>query len=253
MSLLIKFILFAFCFAIFTCQSVELALTTKQKFKLKADHYKPQVSSDRAVLLLHQCNFNRTMYDNIGQELSLRGIHALSFDFRWMGESIDEKTDIRVLAKLPPEQRKNPWAKVMEHWPEDVQLAYDFLRKKVGNDGLIGVVGASCGGRQAKVLAEKNSVSAFSFFSSAVVSSSNEEDVASYKSQLAKKPTLFISAEQDSTFAGTQKGFELNENLNTKFLAYKGEEHGYPLLEQDNNLAKTIALWFDRNLTSTNN
>lgn len=225
----------------------EHTLTTDKGFNLKTDYYQPKNSTNRAVLLLHQCNFNRTMYDGIGQALSERGIHALSMDFRWFGESIDGKTDINELAKLPPAERKNPWPMIMEFWPSDVQLAYDFLRNKVGKDGQIGVTGSSCGGRQAKVLAESRPIKAMSFFSSAVVQSS-EESINDYKATLAKMPTLFISAEKDGTYKGTQRGFELNENINSKFISYKGDEHGHPLLTQDKHLATAMADWFDSNL-----
>jgi len=248
MPSLLKLLSFVFFAATFVSQATALTLTTKQNFKLKGDYFQPQHATDRAVLLLHQCNFNRTMYDDIGQKLSLKGIHALSIDFRWFGESIDEQTDIKVLAKLPTAERKNPWAMVMKHWPEDVQLAYDFLRNKVGKHGVIGVTGASCGGRQAKFLVNNNPVSAIAFFSSAVVSRNDEKSIVNYKATLAKKPTLFISAEKDGTFAGTQKGFSLNENINSKFISYKGDKHGYPLLEQDKHLASIIAAWFDDNL-----
>lgn len=245
MSPLLVFLSAALLASTTPSQETELTLETKQGFALKADYFKPQNTTKRAVLLLHQCNFNRTMYDDVGLELSLRGIHALSLDFRWMGESIDGKTDIKELAKLPPEERQNPWAMIMEHWPEDVRLAYDFLRQKIGEDGLIGVTGASCGGRQASILAENNPVSALSFFSSAAVDPDDTEDIAYYKTNLSNIPTLFISAEQDATYSGTQAGFSLNQNLNTKLVSYKGNHHGYPLLEQDKHLAKSIATWFD--------
>ena len=221
-------------------QAAEITLTTEHGFELKADYYQGENAVERAVLLLHQCNFNRTMYDNIGRELSLRGIHALSLDFRGFGESIDAETDRKKFGR-------NSLFTYMKHWPKDVQLAYDFLRKKVGKNGIIGVTGASCGGGQVKVLAENNPINAISFFSSAVVHNDDEETIANYKG-LGKKPTLFITAEEDATFAGTQRGFTLNENINSKFIAYKGKGHGYTLLEQDKHLAKTLVNWFDSNL-----
>jgi len=229
------------------CQADEQTLITKQGFELKTTYYPPKSPTNRAIVLLHQCNSTRTMYNSIGAELSQKGIHALSLDFRWYGESIKGATDLKELAKLPPEERKNPWPMIMEHWPADVQLAYNFLREKVGVNGVIGVVGASCGGRQAQILAENNVVTAMSFFSSSVVQK-NEESANSYQQVLAKIPTLFISAEQDGTYLGTKRGFTLNENINSKFISYKGEEHGEPLLEQDKHLAHSIANWFDANL-----
>jgi len=244
----LQFKLLIVCLMVFTSdsQAIEHTLITKQGFELKTDYFMPQPATNRAVILLHQCNSDRTMYDNIAVELSQKGIHALSLDFRWFGESVSGKTDVKELSKLPPAERKNPWAMIMEHWPEDVQLAYNFLRHKVGVNGNIGVVGASCGGRQAQILVENNPIKAISFFSSAVVH--NDDAETNYKTSLAHLPTLFISAEQDGTFKGTQKGFTLNENLQSKFISYKGDEHGQPLLKQDKNLANTMANWFDANL-----
>ena len=231
------------------CHANELTLTTKQGFELKTTYNQPQTPTNRAVVLLHQCNSTRIMYKDIGKQLSQRGIHTLSLDFRWYGESISGATDIKELAKLPPAERKNPWPMIMEHWPAAVQLAYDFLREKIGEDGAIGVIGASCGGRQAQILAKNNSVAAMSFFSSAVVQN-NDESVEDYQTTLAKIATLFVAAEQDGTFEGTKRGFTLNENIHSQFISYKGEEHGHPLLAQDKNLVNTIARWFDANLVN---
>jgi len=137
----------------------------------------------------------------------------------------------------------------MEFWPQDVQLAYDYLRDKVGKDGVIGVIGASCGGRQAQVLAENRSVVAIGFFSSGVLNKNSEKSIAEYQAKFSSLPTLFISAEKDGTYSGMQKAFSLNENPKSKFLSYKGSMHGHPLLTLDEHLAGSIANWFDSNLT----
>ncbi|NQY38456.1 MAG: dienelactone hydrolase family protein [Alteromonadaceae bacterium] len=216
---------------------------TKQGFQLKADYYKPQQAENKAVILLHQCNFNRTMHDDIGKELSSLGIHALSLDFRGFGESISEEFDRKKLSELPRNERRQAFGDIREYWPEDVQLAYDFLRNRVGDTGLIGVVGASCGGRQAKIVAENNPIDAISFFSSAMTN--GDGAIEKYKEKFSKIPTLFISAEQDATYKFTQKGFALNENIKTKFISYKGKIHGHPLLTLDTRLGRTMAVWFD--------
>jgi hypothetical protein len=36
------------------------------------------------------------------------------------------------------------WDALSTHWPDDVQLAYGYLKDKVAAEGLIGVIGASC-------------------------------------------------------------------------------------------------------------
>ncbi len=204
-------------------QAEEITLAESFISKLEASYYSPQAPTHRAVLMLHQCNFDRSMYNEIGHELSLRGIHALSLEFRGF--------------------------KILGHWPKDVQLAYDFLRNKIGSNGVIGVIGASCGGNQAKTLAKHNPINAMAFFSSDVVNEKSEGDIKHYKTSLAHKPTLFIAAEEDFTFVATKKGSELNKNINSLFLPYKGGKHGYPLLEQDKGLAEKMVHWFDNNLT----
>jgi len=243
MPILIKSLLFTLCVISSASQAIELTLTTQHGFELKADYYQPQQAEQKAVLLLHQCNFNRTMYDDIGRELSSLGIHALSLDFRGFGESISEEFNRKKLRELPRNERRKAFSDIREYWPGDVQLAYDFLRNKVGDKGVIGVVGASCGGRQAKIVSESNAITAMSFFSSAMTN--GEGAIETYKEKLSAMPTLFISAEQDVTYKFTQEGFTLNENNNTKFISYKGKMHGHPLLTLDSQLARTMAVWFD--------
>jgi len=229
-----------------TGHAQNITITTKQGFQLKADYFEPLNEENKAVLLLHQCNLNRTMYEEIGNELRLRGMHELSLDFRGFGDSTNESFDRKNLRKLPQKERRAAFKAIREYWPQDVQQAYNFLREKIGKKGHIGVIGASCGGKQAKIIAEKNSIKAINFFSSAMTN--GENGAKYYKENFSEIPTLFISAEQDATYKFTQEGFTLNDNKNSKFISYKGNKHGYPLLIQDQHLAPTIAEWFDQNL-----
>ena len=88
-----------------TSFATEITLTTSDNFSLKADYYPgentTQKLSNSAVLMLHQCNYNRTMYNAIGEQLAQRGIHALSLDFRGFGESISEEYNVDVIQKSP--------------------------------------------------------------------------------------------------------------------------------------------------------
>ena len=74
------------------------------------------------------------------------------------------------------------------HWPEDGQIVFDYLKGKIAKNGKMGIIGASCGGSQAITLAEKESISAISFFSS----SQHDENIARYSKALVEKPTLNI-------------------------------------------------------------
>lgn len=245
MNAFLKIISAAFLTITTASQANDLTLTTDTGFALKASYYQSNKASDRAVLLLHQCNYNRTMYNDIGQQLSEHGIHALSLDFRGFGESATDEFSAEKLQKLPREERRVAWQKMSAHWPSDVQLAYDHLKSKMSDKGIIGVVGASCGGGQAITLAEKNPISVIGFFSSG----QRDENVARYKKILADKPTLIIASEEDrGTYASAQKLFATTTNTNSKYIAYKGSAHGYPLLDSDKQLASYMVSWLDSHL-----
>lgn len=227
-------------------QAVDLTLKTQTGFELKASYYQSNKISDRAVLLLHQCNYNRTMYKDIGQQLADNGIHALSLDFRGFGESATDKFSAEKIQDLPKEERSKVWQKMSSYWPSDVQLAYNYLKSKISNKGIVGVVGASCGGAQAITLAENNPISLIGFFSSG----QRDENIIRYKKILADKPTLIIASEGDrGTYESAQKLFSTATNSSSKFIAYKGTAHGYPLLDTDLQLASYIVSWLNSQLT----
>jgi dienelactone hydrolase len=146
---------------------------------------------------------------------------------------------------LPTEERRAAWQKLSKYWPADVQMAYDHLKSKMSDNGIVGVVGASCGGSQAITLAENNPVSVIGFFSSG----QRKENITRYKKVLADKPTLIIASEKDTgTYESAQKLFTATTNSNSKFIAYKGTAHGYPLLDNDAQLASYMVSWLDNQL-----
>ncbi|MBQ4851689.1 dienelactone hydrolase family protein, partial [Pseudoalteromonas sp. MMG012] len=204
--------------------ATESVLITSDNFSLKTDYFKPNIASDRAVLMLHQCNYNRSMYTKIGEQLAQLGIHALSLDFRGFGESVNHQYDIEKVRSQPDDTRRSAWLTLSQNWPDDVALAYNYLKSKTGNHGRIAIIGASCGGTQAVNLAQSTPMSAIVFFSSA----QNETNIARYKTDLANVPTLIIAAEQDGrTYSSAKTLFDSAMHINSKLISYKGPEHGY--------------------------
>ncbi|MCW8832242.1 MAG: alpha/beta fold hydrolase [Colwellia sp.] len=228
-----------------TSKANDLLLKADDGFDLKASYYQSNITSDRGVLLLHQCNYNRSMYNEIGQQLSAQGIHALSLDFRGFGESTNDEFNIEKIQALPQDERRKAWRAMSVHWPSDVQLAYKHLLSKISDKGIVGVVGASCGGSQAITLAENNPIKVIGFFSSG----QRDENIARYKKIMADKPTLIIAAEEDTgTYESAKKLFKTTTNEQSKFIAYKGGDHGYPLLDKDKQLGRYIVGWLDSQL-----
>jgi esterase/lipase len=245
MTLFLKSLSIASIAIAFSSFSAELTLIGKDNFELKADYFQGESKGTRAVLMLHQCNYNRSMYNTMGQQLSEQGIHALSLDFRGFGDSINTEFNVKKLAKLPQKERRKQWQVMSAQWPNDVKVAYDYLKSTLAKEGVIGVIGASCGGSQAITLAENEAVAAIGFFSSA----QRDENIARYKLSLADKPTLIIAAEEDGrTFTSAQKLFSTAIHPKSKMISFKGNSHGYPLLTLDKQLDETIVHWFTNQL-----
>ncbi|KZN31624.1 hypothetical protein N474_22110 [Pseudoalteromonas luteoviolacea CPMOR-2] len=223
-----------------TSTMANIQLKAKDGFNIVGTYFSTDPSSQAAVLMLHQCNYNQTMYKNIGKQLSNNGVHALSIDFRGFGKSKNQTFDVSKFANLGTEKRREAWRAMSAHWPSDVQIAYNYLKDKVGKTGKIAVIGASCGGGQAIELSKNNSLAAIGFFSSA----QSDERINQYVETLSDKPTLIIAADEDGrTYTSAQRLFVEANHRNSQFLAYKGEEHGYPLLDKDVNLKNTIVNW----------
>jgi len=112
-------------------------LTASDGTKLKATYF-PAAQPGPGVLLLHQCNRQRKVWDPLARQLSATGINVLTFDLRGFGESGGEPFD-----RLTPQQRMQLF---QEKYPADIDTAFAYLVSQpgVGRD-VIGVGGASCG------------------------------------------------------------------------------------------------------------
>src|ERR1700723_1617266 len=72
-------------------------LTASDGTKLKASYFAAKPGP--GVLLLHQCNRQRKVWDDLAQQLSTAGINVLTLDYRGFGESAGDRFD-----KLPPDK-----------------------------------------------------------------------------------------------------------------------------------------------------
>src|SRR5262249_13248606 len=98
----------------------------------------PSASPGPAVLLLHQCDDQRTVWDPLGQRFAAAGITALAIDYRGFGESGGPRYDT-----LSNEQKA---AVTATAWAGDFDAAFAFLSRQSGVDaGRIGPAGGSCG------------------------------------------------------------------------------------------------------------
>lgn len=187
------------------------------------------------VLLLHQCNADRASWEPLGRALAAAGCHVLAFDLRGFGGSKgglggDFATDSKTLWPM---------------YPGDVDRAVEFLRGLPDVDGArLGVMGASCGGSQALLLALRDEkVKALGFLSSSLPWL-GESDVAQFTANRSM-PVLAIGAEEDEgTFERMKAMFDISKDPLSKLILYKGDLHGAPLFAFDAGLVPSIVAWF---------
>ena len=131
----------------------------------------------------------------------------------------------------------------------DVDRALEFLAALPGVDGTrLGAMGASCGGSQALLLASRSeNVRALVFLSSSLPMIS-EEDIVLFERN-RDVPLFTIAAESDEgAAAAARRLFDRSRNDGSRFLLYKGHEHGVPLFERDPALVTEIVAFFLANL-----
>ena len=123
-------------------------LTEADGTKLRATYYSAGKAGP-GVMLFHQCNRDRKMWEALAPNLTNLGINVLTLDLRGFGES--EGT---AAFKLSPEEGRKM---ITDTWPMDVDKAYAYLtaQPEVKKD-LVGAAGASCGVNQSVQLARRH-------------------------------------------------------------------------------------------------
>src|SRR5437870_10330766 len=112
-----------------------VTITAADGFALKGTLYSAGKIGP-GILLLHQCNADRQIYDTLGTMLSVAGYNALTLDFRGFGGSRNAQYKDLAASR--------------DKMPSDVDAAFKFLTSQGQvNKTVIGVVGGSCGVNQA--------------------------------------------------------------------------------------------------------
>lgn len=215
----------------------EAEIAAYDGFSLGALYYAAEAPGP-GILLLHQCDRRgpATGFEGLAAELRRRGFHVLVLDYRTYGQSVGDAFPAGA------------WQRAGPHMEKDVAAAYQYL---VGQPGvradIIGLAGASCGGRHAVTLAaQQEEVKTLVFLSSLV----GGAVFPKYQS-LVHLPVLCITSEDDPngrTTASMEEVCEASEHADSALLTYEGAAHGTPLLEQDPALVIRIAEWFEAHL-----
>jgi len=219
-----------------------LDLTSNDGTKLKATFFAASKPGP-GVILFHQCNRQRKVWDDLAEHLAASGINVLTLDFRGFGESSGTPID-----QLPAAQVQEIFD---EKLPLDADTGYRYLVTQPGvNAKLIGAGGASCGVNQSVQLARRHpEVIALVLLS--------EGTNVSGREFLRKKPDmpLFMAAADDDPDPGVveymQWIFSFSSNLANQFEHYKTGGHGVEMFAAHPELPGQIVTWLGSQLSSS--
>jgi len=193
------------------------------------------------VLLLHQCNRQRKVWDDLAAQLAASGLNVLTVDFRGYGESGGKSPD-RASSAQEANQIVN------EKWPADVDLAFRYLQSRPGvNRDVMGAGGASCGVNQAVQLARRHP----EVKSLVLLSESTDRPGRQFLHSSPNLP-LFLAVADDDPDPGVVEImhwlYDLSPDPANKFVHYAVGGHGVEMFAAHKELPGMIVAWFNATL-----
>jgi pimeloyl-ACP methyl ester carboxylesterase len=203
--------------------------------KLVGSYY-PAAKPGPGLLLLHQCNRDRTAWSKFAAAAAARGYHVLTFDYRGYGESEGEQFE--DFARQAPIQR--------EKWPGDVDAAFAFLISAAGVDkNRIGAAGASCGVNQAAQLARRHP----EVRTLVLLSGGIEPDAREYIRNTSSMPVMSAGSLDDGNLVQTMRWITgWSRHPASRFVEYKAAGHGTDMFAVEAGLQPAMLDWFDAHL-----
>jgi dienelactone hydrolase len=217
-------------------------LTAADGTKLKASYF-AAAKPGPGVLLLHQCNRQRKIWDGLAQQLAAAGINVLTLDYRGFGESGGDPFD-----KLPPQQMAQIQA---EKWPSDFDTAFQYLVSQPGvTPDMIGVGGASCGVNNSVQIARRHP----EVRSLVLLSGITDLNGRQFLRNSAKVPVLFSVADDDefpTIVLAMEWLYSLTSNPGKTFVHYATGGHGADMFPVHPELPGIIVDWYVTTLIKT--
>ena len=215
-----------------------VVLQTTDGVNLKASYTSPGRTGP-AMLLIHQCNMDRSSWKAISSDLVASGIHVLALDLRGFGESGGEG----LSSGFPTLLRKSA---------SDADLAFDYLISQSDVDATrVGVGGASCGGMISADLAVRKGTRIKALMLLSSPPSSNAI------AHVANNPELAVFAaatKQDPITPGVAGALEsmVNGSANPSSILriLDGSEHGLPMFSSNPTLQPELLNWLKEQLLS---
>jgi dienelactone hydrolase len=203
----------------------------------------PSASPGPAVLLLHQCDDRRTVWDPLGQRLAAAGITALAIDYRGFGESGGPRYDT-----LSNEQKA---AVTATAWPSDFDAALAFLSRQAGVDaGRMGAAGGSCGVNNVIHLAQRHA----NIKALALLAGPADREARTFI-EAPGAPPVFTAAAADDRYADfvlvSSWQFGISPRTESRFAQYRDGGHAAVVFRTHPELVELLVQWFGAVLNNT--
>jgi dienelactone hydrolase len=219
------------CATAVLAQKNDVTIAARDGFPLKASLYTPARSAP-GVLLLHQCNADRQIYDTLGTMLRAAGYTVLALDFRGFRGSKNAQF--------------NDLASSRDKMPDDVDAALAFLSSRDSvNKTALGVVGGSCGVNQAIQAARR-----YPEVRTLVLLSGGTDDGGEAFVRVSKNVPIFGAASEEDTSAAAsiRKILGLSVNPDSQLSMFKNAGHAASMFDKEPDLEADIVLWFRKHL-----
>src|ERR1700736_4770441 len=217
-------------------------LTAGDGTKLKATYF-AAAKPGPGVLLLHQCNRQRKIWDELAQQLATAGINVLTLDLRGFGESGGDRFD-----KLPQQEAAQIQT---EKWTGDIDTAVRYLVSQPGvTRDTIGVGGASCGVNNSVQIARRYP----EVRSLMLLSGNTDLNGRQFLRNSATVPVFFSVADDDEfppTVLAIEWLYSLTSNPGKTFVHYATGGHGADMFPVHPELPGIIVDWYVTTLIKT--
>ena len=187
-------------------------------FDLKGTFH-PVARGGPAILLLHQCNADRRIYEQLATMLNTAGYNVLALDFRQGSR---------------------------DKWAGDVDAALNFLTSQgTVNPRALGVVGGSCGVGQAVHAARRHPA----VRTLVLLSGGTDAEGEAYVRDSPRVPIFGIASEEDADAAvSIRKIVGLSANRESRVEMLKDAGHAASMFSKQPELQADIVIWFRSNL-----
>lgn len=212
-----------------------LTLKASDGIMLKATYFSAGKPGP-GLVLLHQCNRERSTWTPLATQAAARGYHVIALDYRGYGESEGKRFENF--------QEQQPV--IEEKWAGDVDAAFAWLVAQHGVDrDRIGAAGASCGVNQSVQLARRHP----EVKTVALLSGGLNPNAREYVRQSDWMPVFAAASRDDGDAVNTMRWLVgWSHNPASRVVEFKAAGHGTDMFKVEKKLEPMLLEWFDQHL-----